>query len=503
MPLTGTRQAYHVYEAYHRGMQNHEGISYARISDNDGAGAGVGVADQHSKNRKRAKEDGISIVAELTDDDTSAYKDVERDGYEKLLGLIRDKAVKYVLVRHADRLHRRNDQAEAFLRLAREHGIVVVTSGGQRYHLDTAEGRKAFRSTAVDGEFESDLKGERVAESRERRALAGEYSGGSRRPFGWGVATGVMRRVRDKKTGESRDVEVIDYTKHHQAEAAEIRRWRDELLAGVDQAAVIRDIPMPTVTGNPKWNSRSFWQVLLSPRTSGHSVYKGEIAKRDAWAAILSDDEREALRSIHTDPTRKTTPGNKPRWQGSLYYRCGACADGTTMTVRYTSRGTAVYRCKAKGHCSRAAVPLDEYVEQFCIARLARPDVADLIAERPDVDTAGLRDRVKVLEELKLADADDYADGVIERPQLARITAKRNAELAEINEALKAAAAASPLADFDGVDSIDEAAALWDSLSLGRHREILRLLMSVTLYPVGRGARGFDPDTVQIEPKAA
>lgn len=485
-------------------MEHSYGITYARISDNDGAGAGVGAADQHRVNRRRGKTDGITITHELTDDDTSAYKaNVKRDGYDKLLDLIRAGSARYVLVRHADRLHRRTDQAETFLKLAREHGIIVVTSGGQRYHLDSAEGRKAFRSNAVDGEFESDLKGERVSESRERRALAGEYAGGSRRPFGWGVPTGVMRRVRDKATGEHRDAPIIDYTKHNPAEAAEIRRWKAELLAGVDQAAVIRDIPMPTVTGNPRWNSRSFWQVLLSPRTSGHSVYKGEIVKRDAWEAILTDDEREALRAIHTDPSRKTTPGNRPKWLGSLIYACGVCGGDAVMTVRRNSKGTPVYRCRDKGHCSRAAVPLDDYVSQFAIARLARPDVADLIAARPDVDAAGLRDRVKVLQELKLTDADDYAEGLIERPQLARITAKRNTELAEIAEQLKAAAAASPLADFDGVDSIEEAAALWDSLSLGRHREILRLLMTVTLHPVGRGARGFDPDTVRIEPKGA
>lgn len=492
-------------------MNANLGATYERISDADGAGAGIGITDQRRVNRRRAKEDGIQIVAELADDDTSAYKEnVQRDDYERLLDLIRAGEIRFVLVRHADRLHRRTEQAEAFLKLGRERGIVVITATGQRYVLSSAEGRKAFRSAAVDGEYESDLKSERVSDSRERRALAGEYGGGARRPFGWGVPTGVMRRIRDKKTGENRDVEILDMTQHNEAEAAEIRRWKREILAGVAMAQIIRSATVPTVTG-AAWGSRSVAQILLNPRTAGHSVYKGEVVKRNAWPAILTDDEQEALRTILKDPARKTNPGTAPKWLGSLIYRCGTCAaDGTldehgnapTMTVRYR-HSKPVYRCKLRGHCSRGAEEVDAYIGDVMEAMLSRDDLADLVTERPaDVDVAAVREQIAILEQRKQESALDRAHGIIDRAMLATIVAAVDGQIAELADQLKTASAENPLSEFIGADRARVREALTEA-GRGRRREILRRLMTVTLLKVRTGRRlnsaPFDPESVRIE----
>jgi DNA invertase Pin-like site-specific DNA recombinase len=479
--------------------------SYARISDNDGAGPGVGTGDQHRRNRKRADADGITIAHTLTDDDRSAYReDVVRDDYQRLLDLIRNGEIRYVHVKHADRLHRRPDQAETFLKLARARGLVVVTASGFRYHFDSAEGRKAFRSAAVDGAYESEHRGERVADSHERRALEGEYRGGSRRAFGWGVPTGIMRRTRDKKTGKNRDVEILDMTKHRADEAAEIRRWKRELLSGVDQAQVLRSIPMPTVSGNPNWDARTLQQILTNPRTSGHSVYKGEIVARDVWPAILTDDEREALRALFANPSRKTSPGNVPKWVGSLIYQCGKCGkrdDGTPtyMTCRYTNDSQRVYRCKDKGHCQRDADSMDAYVTKVIVARLARDDIADLIANKtPDVDVPALREEAATLHARKTGAARDHALGKIDDEEWATYKATIRERLEEIEGQLKTAAGESPLVDFVGaVDALKT----WKGLGLGRQREVIRTLTGITLMPVGRGRRPknappVDPESV-------
>ncbi|MFW5416335.1 recombinase family protein [Nocardiopsis sp. CNT-189] len=461
------------------------GASYARISDNDGAGPGVGTGDQHRRNRKRGQAEGITIAHELTDDDRSAYDEtVVRGDYEKLLSLVRGGHIRFVLVKHADRLHRQPAQAEEFLRLARSRGLIVVTASGFRYHFDSAEGRKAFRAAAVDASYESEHRGERVADSHERRALEGEYRGGSRRPFGWGVPTGVYRRVRDKKTGKSRDVEILDMSRHRPAEAEEIRRWKRELLAGVDQAQVLRSIPMPTVTGNDRWTARTMQQILTNPRTSGHSVHRGEIVARDVWPAILTDDEREALRALFADPARKTAPGNQPKWLGSLIYRCGICDDGTTMTCRYVE-GNRVYRCKDRGHCQRAAEAIDAYITQVAIKRLSRDDVADLVTSGPGIDVAALREQAAVCTQRKSDAALQFAAGAIDAAQLATITEALNTQISKATAQLAEVARESPLAEFIGAD----ARTVWQQAGLGRQREILRALFTITLHPVGRGRR--------------
>ena len=127
------------------------------------------------------------------------------------------------------------------------------------------------------------------------------------------------------------------------------------------------------------WNSKTLRQVLTHPRTSGHVVYQGQIIRRGAYKPILQEDIRQALITLLSDPSRKTSPGNTTKWLGSLIYRCGVCGDGTTMTVRRNTTGTPVYRCRARGHCSWPADRLDAHVANVLVERLSRADVADLI----------------------------------------------------------------------------------------------------------------------------
>lgn len=481
------------------------GASYARISDNDGVGPGIGCADQHRRNGKRAVAEGITIAHELTDDDRSAYKeDVIRDNYQQLLDLIRADEVRYVLVKHADRLHRQPEQAEAFLKLARAKSVTVITATGMRYLFDTADGRRAFRDAANAASYESEHRSERIAESHERRALAGEYRGGAHRPFGWGVPTGVMRRVRDAD-GVSRDVEILDMCKHNQAEAAEMRRWAKELLSGVSANQVLNSMKLPTITGAP-WSHLVMAQTLTFPRASGHSIYKGEIVKWNAWDPIIPEDQRQALITLFADPSRRTSPGNTPKWLGSLIFLCGVCdadpeaTDPATyiMAVSGRSRGHQTYRCRRKNHCARQAVPLDRYVETVLVARLARDDIADLMPRNVGVDAEALRKQVDVLKQRKVQAGLVFAgDGDTEA--LAAVKADVDSQLSTIQAQLSMAAAVSPLAAFVGVNSIEEAALAWRDCTLGLQREILRTLATVTLMPVPRGTRTFSDDSVLID----
>jgi hypothetical protein len=311
------------------------------------------------------------------------------------------------------------------------------------------------------------------------------------------------------------DRPVLGISRHNEAEAAEIRRWAADLLAGVPEAQVLRDLAArgvltvsqadgrtPWRNRQPArhggWNSKTIHQILTSPRTSGHVVYKGEIVRRNVYEPILAEDIRLSLITLFSDPASKTSPGNTPKWLGSLIYQCGVCADGTTQTVRKNSSGTPVYRCRAKGHCSWPAEPLDRVVASVIVARLSRPDVTDLIPGGLEVDVAGLRDELIVCDARKRSAAQLFAKGTIDEEQLATITAELDQQITTDRAGLSAAIAESPLAEFA---AIDDAQRTWEELGIGRKREVLRtLVVVVTLPPLGRG-HTFSRDLIQISPR--
>jgi hypothetical protein len=235
-------------------------------------------------------------------------------------------------------------------------------------------------------------------------------------------------------------------------------------------------------------------QILTHPRTSGHAVYKGQIVTPNAYAPVLPEDVRQALITLFSDPARKTSPGNTPKWLGSLIYRCGKCKDGTTMTVRRNKSGTPVYRCRKTGHCCWPAGRVDKYVENVVVARLSREDVAGLIPHEAEVDVAALRDELVVCDERKRGAALSYARQAIDQTQLETISAELDHRMAEIRADLNAATSHSPLSVFA---MTDDARRTWEELTIGRKREIVRILLTVTLPPLGRG-HTFNRDLIQI-----
>lgn len=76
----------------------------------------------------------------------------------------------------------------------------------------------------------------------------------------------------------------------------------------------------------------------------------------------------------------------------------------------------------------RRAERVDEVVRAVVVERLSRPDAADLLAR---VETAARQalERAAGLRSRLDAAADDYADGLIDREQMRRITGKLRPEL--------------------------------------------------------------------------
>ncbi|MET9344231.1 recombinase family protein [Nonomuraea sp. NPDC003804] len=512
-------------------------VDYTRISY-DKSGAGIGVESHHLDDVEFGEEIGFPVEATYSDNDRSAKARAdgsfaERPEYDRMIADIRAGIVGVIIVWHANRLHRNVDEANRFIKIALECGVRLfsVKRGGE-YRLTRAAGRADLLRDTVTAQEESEHRGERVVVARKRQARTGAYGGGVR-PFGWGKETGRVRRVclnpkESPELREYRDVPVLDMNQHNEQEAEEIRRWKRELLSGVSMRQLLADLAarrVPTVAQKDSrtlrrkgqevkhqgWNSRTVQQILTNPRTAGHAVYRGEIVKRNAYPPIITEDERQALITRFSDPTRKTSPGNTPKWLGSLIYQCGMCAeaghrdkagDPATMTVRNNSSGDPVYRCREKGHCQHPAKEVDDYVERVVIARLSRQDIAELLPQHAPIDVTALH------EELALLDADETEIGLslarrrrggqglsVAAAEVAQ--AEIDKRRAEISQQIIEAAAEHPLQEFA---ISDDAAKTWAGLSRGRKREILRMLVTITLLPVGRGRRPSVMQRVAIKP---
>ncbi|MEU8394934.1 recombinase family protein [Nonomuraea sp. NPDC048892] len=480
-------------------------VDYCRIS-RDRIDAGEGVDSQHLDCEESADELQLSIAKTYTDNDISAFSGVERPEYQQLLRDIKTGTIGVLIIWHAKRLHRLIDEATAFIRLARKYKVRVYSHCAGWYNFEKAAGRKAFLQDTLDGQGESEERGERVALARKRQARTGAYGGGVR-PYGWGVDTGRVRSrcINPKAPPMDRiyeDHPVWDMSKHRPEEAEEIRTWAKKILSGVPMAHIVvdlnaRGVPTQsrtdgrifrrkgTVTDNTRWGSRTIKAILTNPRVSGHTVYQGKILKHNMFEPIIPEDTRQALITLLNDPSRDVSGGNTPKWLGSLIYECGDCNDGTTVKQRVRN-GRPCYVCIKHGHCLHPAEEIDAFIEDVLIERLGRHDAAALLPLHAAVDATALREEAVMLNANRRTLATKLALGQMAEDVYDIGMAAADARLAEISAELKKASPESPLADFA---VSDDARKTYLSKDLGQRREILRTVLRVTLIPVGKGRR--------------
>ena len=470
------------------------GVIYARISE-DREGAGLGVERQLEDQCVLFDQLGLRLAGVYADNDLSAFTGKPRPDYLAMLADLDAGRARVITAWHTDRLHRSPKELETYIDLAERRGVVTHSVKAGPLDLATPSGRAVVRTLCAWARFESEHKGERVRAARRQAAEQGRWQGGCR-PFGFEP----------------------DGTTIRPAEATAIAQASEAIVAGISLRSVVRDLNNTghRTAWDKEWTTQAARDMLRRPRNAGLTTYGAETFPA-TWPAIVPEATWRAVVSILSNPQRRTTLGNRIKWLGSGLYVCGACGQPALRVSRTGNHQHPTYRCKAQentghsgGHVTRAAPPLDDYVERIIVARLQQPDATTLLTTPTDskLDTTALHTEAAAIGQRLTDFSAAFAEGVITLAQLRTGTGKLRARLTEIEDTLTAAAAVNPLAGLAGQPNIAE---IWygttpdrsGGLDVGRRRAVLATLLTVTVLPTGKGRRPngsyFDPTGIHLE----
>jgi site-specific DNA recombinase len=413
---------------------------------------------------------GWTLGVEHVDNDITASGKRKRPGFEALIARIAAGQTRIVVAWNLDRISRNASDRLRLLEAGRDRGLVLAMARGTDLDLSTPAGRLTAGILGEAAQYEIDQKGDRHRRAAQQRSQLGLP------PLG-------VRLTGYTSAGELVPEEVL-------VVAAVFERFLsgDSLRS---LAAWLTETGVPARHG-ATWHPSSVRTILTNPRYAGRAIYQGELTgERGQWEPLVTDEDFDAVQVKLGDPRRKKHQGTDRRHLGSGLYLCGACGDPVSSWSGHR------YRCK-KGCVTRVRPMIDEVVTGSIRARLARPDLADLL---PSEDEPRIKELMGALTRLRsrLASIDgDYDSGLIDGRRHKVATEKVRAELDGVESQFAAATRGRETALLRSDDPV----AAWDEASLTMRQAIVRALCDVRLMPAPRGRKTFDPDSVIIEWRA-
>ncbi|MFW5468912.1 recombinase family protein [Knoellia sp. CPCC 206435] len=446
---------------------------YARQSL-DKSGDALAVSRQIVECRELIERNGWEVAEVYQDNDRSATTGKARPEFSRLLADLSAGRHEVLVCWHTDRLYRRLRDLVTLLGVAEKRALRIATVRSSDLDLSTPAGRMVAGLLGSVASYEGEQKAARQVAANKQRAQNGIVLW-TRRPFGF-----------DR---DGNEVKVV------KAEAREIRKAADAVLAGATLASIAADLNergIHTTTGS-QWSVTSVRRVLLNPRTAGRVTSKGEDYGKGA-AAILDEETADQLGAILRNPARKQAPpSTEVKYLLSGLAHCGreGC-DDAVMFATSNPKGATIYRC-LKCYGTRRLDLVDEVVMGMLVERLSRPDALDLLGA--DVDVAELRRQVVELRESRDAIAAMLTDRLLS-PEAARTQAIRlTAQIDDLERRIRDASGADPLARLAQASDVAAAA---KRMSLRERRDAIRALMTVRILPAGKGIR-FNPEHIDIE----
>lgn len=269
-----------------------------------------GIERQLARCRKAAKSLGWTIVAEYSDNATSAFR--VRGASTQWHQMIQDfKANKFT--------HLLGTDMDRFLRSMRD--LLLLQDLGVKArtidnHIDliTPEGILQASMSAMMAEFETRKKSQRQKYANEYRVSLGMPVPGRRR-FGY-ETDGITIRPGEAKVVKRVFKDVI----------------AGKSLRGISQALIAEEISSGTRGG---WRPARIREMILNPSYAGKLKHLGQVHEESKIAPIVTLETFEKANAILADPTRRTSPGGTRRHLASGLALCGICSNPLSFRNGY------------------------------------------------------------------------------------------------------------------------------------------------------------------------
>lgn len=471
---------------------------YCRVSKDDRR-TGRSVEEQENECRAQVSlqpgwrlaptggADGVPGVWKDNARSASKYATKERSDWENLLSSIRAGLIDVLVVWEPSRATRDRQVWAALAAVCEEHDVLIAASG-QVY--DISDPDQAFQLDLFFslGVRESGVTRKRILRTVRAQAVKGRPHG--KIPYGY-------KREYDPETGTLlRQVIREDQAKIVREIAARVLAGDAILSIASDLNA--RKVPAPR---GETWKSGPIKELIINPRYVGDRVHQGKVVGTADWPAILDRETHLAVVSKLTDPKRGHRRDSNIKYLLTGIVTCAVCS-GEMLANR--SRGYPAYSCVGVartaqqgkgllGHVARRITRVDADVESVVIARLARPDLADLLAgrNRDEGQMQGLRDELasarSQLEEARNA----AAARKLSVMSLAALETALMPEIEELEEQLRVVRL-PPVVGELAVPDVDIVRERWEGLPLLTKRLVIRtLLKEIRVKPVGKGRRNY------------
>lgn len=476
--------------------------AYCRISS-DPDDKREGTDRQRKDTATLCEVKGWELVDYYVDDDRSASNGKERPEWRRLLADIKAGRIDAIAAWDQDRSWRLMADLEELRRFFAELGrpVKLATTGQGEIDLFSPTGvLQAQIKTAVS---EHEVAMMRVRMRRANRERADNGATAFHRAFGY------------RRAGHTDKCGPKCKAYHHELDPVTAPLVKDAykmLLAGASLgaiAAMFNDAKAFGLNGKP-WTETTVSLFLRAARNAGMRSYQRDNAHlvKGNWPELVALGTWQRAQDKLNDAARR--PGQKSVREHTLTgaLTCGRCGHHLGgQRLRKPTDGEPhppiAYSCR---NCRKLAIRanhIEPFIAQLVARRLAQPDAVDLLkAEMDPAEAEAIRSELNGLYARLEAIGVERGLGELTGPQAKAATETVNGLITRLE---RRQVSDDRWRVLEGLElGTERVAAQLDRLAQeypGRYRAVVRLLLSVTVHPVGRGATGhyFDPDRVEVE----